>query len=123
MIAGIGVDLVEMEKFEENIQSDAFLRRVFTAAEIAECRLMANAAEHFAGKFAAKEACMKALGHGIRQEVWFTQIEVLRDTRGAPYVQINGQAERVAGGMGVTKIHVSITHTRDTAAAVVILEK
>lgn len=123
MIAGIGMDLVEVETFAENIQSDAFLRKVFTAAEIAECRLMANAAERFAGKFAAKEACMKALGHGIRQEVWFTQIEVLNDMRGAPYVQINGQAERVAGGMGVTKIQVSITHTRNTAAAVVILEK
>jgi holo-[acyl-carrier protein] synthase len=122
MIIGLGMDLVEIAAFGENIRSEAFLRKVFTEAEIRECRSMANSTERFAGRFAAKEACMKALGHGIRQEVWFTQIEVMNDANGAPYVQVSGEAERVLNAKGAKRIHVSITHTKNTAGAVVILE-
>lgn len=122
MIIGLGMDLVEIADFEKNVRSEAFLRKVFTEAEIRECHAMANATERFAGRFAAKEACMKALGHGIRQAVWFTQIEVLNDANGAPYVQVSGEAERVMNAKGAKRIHVSITHTKNSAGAVVILE-
>ena len=123
MIAGIGIDLIEVKKIATSIRSEAYLRKVFTEAEIEECRSAANSAERFAGKFAAKEAFMKAIGRGIRQGVWFTQIEVLNEESGAPYVRVNGAPQTSIHELGVKNIHVSVTHTKSTAAAVVILEK
>jgi holo-[acyl-carrier protein] synthase len=123
MITGIGIDLIAVKKIAKSIQSEAYLRKVFTQAEIEECRLVTNSAERFAGKFAAKEAFMKAIGKGIRQGVWFTQIEVLNEASGAPYVRVNGEVEISITMLDVKKIHVSITHTKNTAAAVVILEQ
>jgi len=123
MIIGIGIDLMEVEKIAKDIQSNIYLRKVFTEAEIMECKSVSNSAERFAGRFAAKEAFMKAIGKGIRQEVWFTQIEVLNNESGQPYIQVNGEAETSLIALGVKNIHVSITHTKSTAAAVVILEK
>ena len=66
---------------------------------------------------------MKAIGRGIRQGVWFTQIEVLNEESGAPYVRVNGAPQTSIHELGVKNIHVSVTHTKSTAAAVVILEK
>jgi holo-[acyl-carrier protein] synthase len=123
MIAGIGIDLIEIRKIAKSIHSEAYLRKVFTEAEIEECRSVSNSAERFAGKFAAKEAFMKAIGKGIRQGVWFTQIEVLNEESGAPYVRVNGAPEASLKELGVQNIHVSVTHTKNSAAAVVILEK
>jgi holo-[acyl-carrier protein] synthase len=123
MIVGLGMDLVDIAEFEKNVRSEALLRKVFTKAEIRDCQSTANSTERFAGRFAAKEACMKAFGHGIRQQVWFTQIEVLNDANGAPYLQVSGEAERVMNAKGAKRIHVSITHTKNTAGAVVILEE
>jgi holo-[acyl-carrier protein] synthase len=122
MIIGLGMDLVEIADFEQKVRSDAFLRKVFAEVEIQECRSSINSTERFAGRFAAKEACMKALGHGIRQEIWFTQIQVLNDASGAPYVRVSGEAEKVLNAKGVKRIYISITHTKNTAGAAVILE-
>jgi holo-[acyl-carrier protein] synthase len=66
---------------------------------------------------------MKAIGSGIRQEVWFTQIEVLNHESGQPYVRVSGEAESQLNKLGVVNIHVSITHTKSAAGAVIILEK
>jgi holo-[acyl-carrier protein] synthase len=123
MIVGIGIDLIEVKKIAKNIHSETYLRKVFTEAEIEECRLAANSAERFAGKFAAKEAFMKAIGKGIRQGIWFTQIEVLNEESGAPYVRVNGDMETPMNELGVKNIHISVTHTKSTAAAIVVLEK
>ena len=123
MIVGIGIDLIDIEKIAKDIHSDVYLHKVFTEVEIAACKDAVNSAEHFAGKFAAKEAFMKAIGNGIRQGVWFTQIEVLNHENGQPYVQVTGEAEMRLNELGVTSVHVSITHTKSAAAAVVILEK
>jgi holo-[acyl-carrier protein] synthase len=123
MIAGIGIDLIEVKKIARSISSEMYLRKVFTEAEIAECRLATNSAERFAGKFAAKEALMKAIGKGIRQGVWFTQIEVLNEASGAPYIRVNSEVETSLNELGVKKIHISITHTKSNAAAIVILEQ
>ncbi len=122
MIVGLGIDLTEVEKIEKNIKSDAYLRKIFSALEIAECKSVLNSAERFTGKFAAKEAFMKAIGKGIRQEVWFTQIEVLNHDNGQPYVLAIGEAQTSLIALNVRNIHVSITHTKHHAAAVVILE-
>ena len=123
MILGIGIDLMEGEKIEKDIRSNIYLRKVFTETEITECKSVLNSAERFAGRFAAKEAFMKAIGKGIRQEVWFTQIEVLNRENGQPYIQVNGEAQVWLHTMEVKNIHVSITHTGQYAAAIVILEK
>jgi len=123
MIIGVGIDLIEVEKIEKDILSEFYLLKVFTEQEITECKSVINSAERFAGKFAAKEAFMKAIARGIRQEVWFTQIEVLNNDKGRPYIQVTGEAQDSLIVLDVKNIHVSITHTRQHAAAVVIVEK
>lgn len=122
MILGIGIDLIAIEKIAKDLRSDAYLRKVFSEAEIAVCTASVNSTERFAGKFAAKEAFMKAIGRGIRQGVWFTQIEVLNRENGQPYIQVNGEAETRLRELGAKNIHVSLTHTKKAAAALVILE-
>ena len=122
MILGIGIDLVEIKEIEESIQSKAFVRRVFTPAEMQAVERYRNRAEHLAGKFAVKEACMKAIGAGIRQEVWFTQIEVLNDESGKPQVQVRGEAEKRLKALGTRQIHISISHAGGMTVGVVLLE-
>lgn len=122
MILGVGIDLISIKKIAESVKSESFRRKVFTPAEIESCETVANSAEHYAGKFAAKEAFMKAIGRGIRQEVWFSQIEVLNDKTGAPCIQVSGQAKRRVSTLGVERAHVSIAHTQGMAVAVVVLE-
>jgi len=123
LIEGVGIDLVEIPGLAVKLRNRSFLRKVYTPAEIEDCQVYAEPDEHFAGKFVAKEAFMKALGRGIRQEVWFTQIEVMNEESGAPRITISGEARRVLENLEVKKIHVTITHTNRTAAAIVILEK
>ena len=122
MILGVGLDIVEIIKIEESIQREAFLRKVFTPAELKSVERFAKIAEHLAGKFAVKEAFMKAIGAGIRQEVWFTQIEVLNDESGKPQVQATGEAGRRLVECGAKQVHTSISHSGGMAVAVVILE-
>ena len=123
MILGIGIDISDIDKIAKSIDSEAFQRKAFTSAELKSCGEIKNSAECFAGKFAAKEALMKALGVGIRQEVWFTQIEVLNDESGKPYINVSGEAERRLQQSGAKHVHVSISHSGGMAVAVVILEK
>lgn len=124
MIAGIGIDLIDVEKIAASIHSETYLHKVFTEAEIEACRSVSNSAECFAGKFAAKEAFMKAIGKGIRQGVWFTQIEVLTEESGAPYIRVTSkELEMSVLNLGVKNIHISITHTKHSAAAIAILER
>ena len=122
MILGIGIDITEIKKIKENIRSQAFQQKVFTPAELKAVDGFKNKAEHLAGKFAAKEAFMKAIGAGMWQEVWFTQIEVLNDEVGKPHINVRGEAENRIKESGSEKIHVSISHSGGMAVAMVILE-
>ena len=123
MIRGIGIDITEIEKIAKSIESEAFQRKVFTSAELEICSEVKNRAECLAGKFAAKEAFMKALSAGIRQAVWFTQIEVLNDVSGKPIVNVSGEAAKRLEENGAKQVHVSISHSGGFAVAVVILEE
>ena len=123
MILGTGIDVVDIPQFEEQLERNAFKRKVFTENEISNCESHSNASERFAGKFAAKEALMKAMGKGIRQAVGFTQIEVLNNVAGAPIITATGKAWENLKDQGAAYIHVSISHTSRMAVAVVILEK
>jgi len=124
MIVGIGIDIVAQQRIVNSIEEfgDKFLQRVFTAHEISACQRYREAIEHYAGKFAVKEAFMKAIGLGLRQ-VTFQEIEVLNRESGAPYVMTYSTADEIITQRGITDIHVSISHSADIAVGVVILEK
>jgi holo-[acyl-carrier protein] synthase len=124
MIVGIGVDLVAIPRFGELLErrADAALARFFTAEEAERCRASRSTVESFAGRFAAKEAFFKALGTGWGLGGRWTEVEVVSAPSGAPSLRLTGRAAEVAAERGVSRIHLSITHTHDTAAAFVVLE-
>jgi len=118
----MGVDLAEVGRIRAAIErhGETFLRRVYTVAEREYCERFRNKYERFAGRFAAKEAAMKALGTGWRG-VAFREISVRRDPRGKPRLELSGRALERAERLRVRSMEVSITHTADVAAAVVAL--
>jgi holo-[acyl-carrier protein] synthase len=125
MVLGVGTDLMETKRIEESIErfGDRFLERVFTAAEIAYCqRKKKNAAESFAARFAAKEAGAKALGTGISRGVTWKEFEVRREASGQPTLHLSGRAAELGGAMGVRRMQLSLTHSRELAMAVVVVE-
>ena len=125
MIAGIGVDIVEIARIQALVDryGDRFLRRVYTDAEMAYAMRGVNRAERLAGRFAVKEAVMKALGTGKSQGILWKDVETLRGRSGKPEVHLHGQAVRWAKFRGGGPVHVSITHDGGKAVAFVILEK
>lgn len=101
-----------------------FGERVFTEGERSYCEGKGAAAHRsYAGRFAAKEAFLKALKTGWRGKLKWTDIEVVSDNDGAPSLRITGEAESLMTAMGATSVHLSISHTRDHAVAQVVLEK
>jgi holo-[acyl-carrier protein] synthase len=122
MIRGLGIDVVELERIKASLArfGDKFLTRILTPAERAA--LPALPLARTAGLFAAKEAAAKALGTGFAQGITFQTLEILSDTAGRPHLTLSGPALARANTLCATSFHVSITHSRDTAAAVVILE-
>lgn len=124
MIAGIGVDIVGIPRFAELVErkGDAALRRFFTEAEAERCRQSRSAVESFAARFAAKEAFFKALGTGWGLGGRWTEVEVVSADTGAPSLRLSGRAAEAAAERGIRAIHLSLTHTEETAAAFVVLE-
>ncbi|MEO8431598.1 MAG: holo-ACP synthase [Acidobacteriota bacterium] len=118
----LGLDLTPVSRVAEVLDrfGERFLRRIFVEGEIHRRRHPRAFAEHVAGRFAAKEAAMKALGTGWRG-VAFREIAVRRDPRGKPRLEFSGRALARARALGVTETEISITHTADLAAAVVVL--
>ena len=119
----LGLDLAEVDRVAAVLDrwGDRFLDRIFRPGEISRSRRHARArAEHVAGRFAAKEAAMKALGTGWRG-LAFRDIEVGRDPRGKPILSFHGRALARARELRVVEAEVSITHTKTVAAAVVAL--
>ena len=125
MVLGLGSDLIEIGRIEESIDQfgERFLRRVFTMGEIAFCQMKKkNSAESFAARFAAKEAAAKALGTGISRGVSWQEIEVRREPGERPTLSLTGRAAARAAAMGVRRMQLTLTHSRDVAMAVVVLE-
>lgn len=122
MIVGLGTDIVEVDRIARMIteHGDHFLQRVFTAGEIAHCQPRREATEHFAGRWAAKEAVMKALGTGFTKDVGWIDIEILVKPSGQPYVVLHGPTRAYADGLGIGDFLVSISHTRTVATATAI---
>jgi holo-[acyl-carrier protein] synthase len=123
MIRGLGVDVIEVPRVERAVArwGDAFLGRVFTDAERRHASQVPAAAQRLAGRFAAKEAVMKALGLGWQGLGW-REIEIATDALGRPLVRLSGRAEAAAVRLGIAAWSVSISHTRALATAVVLGE-
>ena len=126
MVIGHGVDLVEVARVGRMLQEHAgrFLDKCFTPAEQAYCdRSAKRRVEHYAGRFAAKEATLKVLGTGWRGGITWCDMEILPDEQGAPVLTLTGEAASIASRLGISRWHVSITHIESHAMASVIGEK
>ena len=117
MIAGLGVDIVEIDRMEGAMaRQPRFKERVFTEHERWYCEMKANPATHYALRFAAKEAVLKSLGTGF-SGMCFTDVEVVNDSAGRPTVKLHGAAQDRADELGIVEMHLSLSYTHSTAVA------
>lgn len=125
MIVGLGMDLVRIDRVWAVLERKGgrALSRFFTAAEAERCNASRHPPESFAARFAAKEAFFKALGTGWGIGGAWTEVEVVSTPSGAPTLRLSGRAKEQAEARGATRVHVTLTHSDDVAAAVVILER
>src|SRR5665213_3862137 len=125
MVIGLGTDLIEIERIERSVArfGERFLERVFTPGEIAYCHAkQKGSAESFAARFAAKEAGAKALGTGISRGVSWREFEVKRKPGQRPELHLSGRAAEIARELGVNRMSLSLTHSREMSMAVVVAE-
>jgi len=124
MITGIGIDLVEVDRIMASMKKETGFRElVFSADEIAYCQPKANRFEHYAARYAAKEAFFKALGTGWMDGTAFNEVEIINAENGKPYLHFLGLTSATIGQMAIKNIQVSLTHIKTMASAVVIIEK
>ena len=118
-ITGIGVDLVNIPRMREVIGrwQERFLQRVFTEAEIAYCRGRRDPVPHFAARFAAKEAGLKALGTGLRLGVSWRELEVRRERGQAPELVLSGRSKEIGRSRGGSRVLLALTHEGEYALA------
>jgi holo-[acyl-carrier protein] synthase len=124
MIVGTGIDIVNIERIESLMArwGDLFLGRVFTEREIVWCQQRTRPPECFAIRFAAKEAFLKAIGLGLREGIYWTDIEVENDPMGKPLLSLHRKAEEILKNCGAHKALLTLSHDRPYAVAHVILE-
>jgi holo-[acyl-carrier protein] synthase len=124
LIVGLGLDIAEIDRIEAALtrHGSPILERLYTPAEVAYCESFRSKFERYAGRFAAKEAAMKALGTGWRFGVRWRDIEVLREPTGKPSLRLHGVAGEFAKRLGVKNISLTITHSGNLALAEVIFE-
>ena len=124
MIVSTGIDIVEVYRIAETMtRTPRFTERVFTEAERAYCDTKgAAAAQSYAGRFAAKEAFLKALQTGWRGKITWHDVEILSDEQGVPRLSISGEASDLFKKSGASRMHISISHTSEHAVAMVIFE-
>jgi holo-[acyl-carrier protein] synthase len=124
MLAGLGTDLTEVERIAEKINKrSGFREMVFSKTEIAYCESKTNKFEHYATRFAAKEAFFKALGTGWLEGTHFNEVEITNDESGKPALVLLGETKKTLSAWGISKILVSLSHLKTIASAVVIIEK
>lgn len=125
MIYAVGTDLVEVARIERIMERwrERFVRRVYSAEEIRYCRAKGSPAQHFAARFAAKEAFLKGVGVGMAGGVGFRDVEVTTGAKGKPELRFHGRAREMVDRAGITGSHISMSHTDRYAVAFVVLEK
>ncbi len=119
MVAGIGIDVVNIARFEKAFKQhgDRFRDRIFTQKELDHAEEKKSFYMHMAGKFAAKEAVKKALPDGARIGLSWTDIEILNDSDGKPYTVLHGEAKKLMEENDLAQVLVSISHTNDVAVS------
>ncbi len=123
MIIGAGIDIIEVDRIAMRVGRDnGFKELVFSKDEISYCDTKAFPFEHYAARFAAKEAFLKAVGRGWDSGLQWNEIEVVNETNGRPSLRITGMTEKMLAPMGIRVLHVSLSHLKSTATAIVILE-
>ena len=121
MITGIGTDIVETDRIVKAIEKEqGFRELVFSKNEIAYCEPKTNKYQHYAARFAAKEAFFKAMGTGWKNGTAFNEVETVNNENGKPELKLLG---KTAISIGVMQIHVSLSHIKSTATAVVVVEQ
>lgn len=124
MIAGLGTDMIEVERVAVKIAKESGFRElVFSKKEIDYCEAKANKFEHYAARFAAKEAFFKAIGTGWLDGTAFNEVEITNDEKGKPVLALLGQTALAIAAMNFKNILVSLTHLKTIASAVVIIER
>ena len=127
MIFGIGIDIIEVPRIAQTISEygEQFLHRIFTPDEIAYCQSRRFSAEHFAARFAAKEAFAKAIGTGIRHGFIWKEVEVQKEYSGKPMITVHDSMIKKVEKIVASKyqIQLSLSHTKDLAEAMVVIEK
>lgn len=125
MIAGIGIDLVSIQRMGNKLAANNALRdTIFAAAEIEYCEKATNKMQHYAARFAVKEAFLKAVGKGLLLgTAALREIEVYQNEDGKPLIKLHNSLEILRTTHGWASLHVSISHEGDMATAIVILEK
>ena len=122
MIVGLGTDIIEIVRIGQMIErhGELFLNRVYTDGEIRYCQRRRESYQHFAGRWAAKEAVMKTLGTGWTRGVGWQDVEVCSAKTGQPSIQIHGSARDLIGRLGIDEILITISHCRAYATATAI---
>ena len=123
MILGTGIDIIDVDRIATRVGRDnGFRELVFSKEEMNYCDSKASRFEHYAARFAAKEAFLKAVGRGWDSGLSWNEIEVINEENGKPTMRISGQTQNILASMGIRCIHVSLSHLKTMATAVVILE-
>jgi len=123
MIYGIGTDLIEVERVKKSVEKiNGFKEKIFCPGEVAYCESKKNKFEHYAGRFAVKEAFFKAIGTGWRNGLGFNEIEVVNDKLGKPVINLHGKTLEFAKKHKFTNMQATISHVKNTAVAFVIIE-
>lgn len=123
MITGVGTDLIEVERVAGKIsKEEGFRELVFTPAEIAYCEGKANRFQHYAARFAAKEAFLKAIGTGWVTGIAFNEIEITNDEQGRPLLSLIGGTSKFLEARGIGRTWVSLSHLSNISSAVVVIE-
>jgi holo-[acyl-carrier protein] synthase len=125
MIIGIGTDIVKTERIKELLEKhgESFLSKIFTDSERREGASRKNSIIYFAGRWAAKEAAVKALGCGFGAECSWNEVEVLNTPEGRPQLAFSGAGAETADRLGVKNANISISHEKEYAVAFAVLEK
>ena len=123
MIKGTGIDIIEVERIRNVLERDTGFRdKIFTPEEIRYCESKKNKYQHYAARFSAKEALMKAIGTGWRFGIRFADIEVFHNDLEQPQIKVSGKANELLSDLAISKIHVSLSHLKELATAIVIIE-
>ncbi len=118
MIKGVGIDLVEIERIKRAIDNNGkFLKKIFTEKEIARGEKKKDRYQFYGAHFATKEAVMKALGTGWRKGVRWRDIQIIHNNDGKPEIKLVGKTKEIANRLGIDKILVSMSHTKEYAIA------